>query len=79
MIKTLGKIKVLATRGNVYLNGASSFMVLRVFMKGMGLGWGWTLVAAATGFAAIVFMMWLEDRLGIFKAETEFGEGSAPS
>lgn len=79
MIRQFAKVKVLAQRGNVYVNGLSSFMIFRVFLKGAGVHSWWATVGLfAAALGGIVFLMWVEDKIGVFRAESEYATSRNP-
>ncbi len=79
MIRLIAKGKVYAQRGTTYLNIIAQAMVLHLFLASYGItSWllfmGILMAAAAT----LLALMAIEDRLGVFEAETELNWSRAP-
>lgn len=79
MIPQIARLKVYAQRGTTYLNLGSQAMVLRLFLVGQGIH-SWLAFAALLVLTAAIILglMYLEDRAGVFEAETEMQWSRSP-
>lgn len=79
MIRAIARAKVYAQRGTTYLNIASQAMVMRLFLVSQGItSWAlFSLILTLTA-SSLLALMYLEDRAGLFQAETELNWSRAP-
>lgn len=78
-IRFLARCKVYGQRATTYLNLVSQALVLRLFLLSQGVtSWELFLLILACVTTALLILMYLEDRAGLFEAETELQWSRSP-